>query len=310
MSRRQLPPLHTLETFEVAAQQRSFKRAAEILHLTPSAVSHQIRALEDYLGVELFRRMNRAIELTSGGRAYLEIASQALARLRDGGQRVARQYGRNALKISMGPFIASEIVVPALPSFQREYPDVDIRIETSLQLVDLQHEDVDLVVRFGLPPWKGAQSELLTPVQAIPVCGAGLLQRYPDASPSNLKDIVLIHATPAPDAWNLWARNVGVELGETRQDMWFDSYLTQLRAAEQGVGVALGLLPLISPWLRSGRIVAAWPYPVDIPQGYYLLYRPGDERRKEIRAFRDWLHRLLRAQAQQSVESISSEDLQ
>ena len=194
MSRRQLPPLHTLETFEVAAQHRSFKRAAEILHITPSAVSHQIRALEEHLGVELFRRMNRAIDLTSGGRAYLEITSQSLARLREGGQRVARQYGRNALKISMGPFIASEIVVPALPSFQREHPDVDIRIETSLHLVDLQHEDLDLVVRFGQPPWKGAQSECLVPIQVIPVCGAGLLQRYPDASPGNLKDVVLIHS--------------------------------------------------------------------------------------------------------------------
>lgn len=302
MSRRQLPPLHTLETFEVAAQHRSFKRAAEILHITPSAVSHQIRALEEHLGVELFRRMNRAIELTSGGRAYLEITSQALARLREGGQRVARQYGRNALKISMGPFIASEIVVPALPSFQREHPDVDIRIETSLHLVDLQHEDLDLVVRFGQPPWKGAQSECLVPIQVIPVCGAGLLQRYPDASPGNLKDVVLIHSTPAPDSWKHWARAVGVELGETRQDMWFDSYLTMLRAAEQGVGVALGLLPLVSPWLRSGRLVAAWPYPVEIPQAYHLLYRSGDERRPEVQAFRNWLHRLLSGMAQQSIE--------
>ena len=118
MKLRRLPPLHALEAFEVAARELSFRRAAEALHLTPSAVSHQIKGLEDFLGFALFRRMNRALELTEGGRDYLRVTQDSLDSLREGSQQTRQRYGRHTtLKISAGPFIASEIIVPALPSF-------------------------------------------------------------------------------------------------------------------------------------------------------------------------------------------------
>ena len=162
MKLRRLPPLHALEAFEVAARELSFRKAAEGLHLTPSAVSHQIKGLEEFLGFALFRRMNRALELTEGGRDYLRIVGAGLEGLRQGSEQVQQRHGRRCtLKISTGPYIASEVIVPALPLFQQEHPEIDLRIETKVQPVDLRREDVDIALRFGCGRWPGVTAKRL-----------------------------------------------------------------------------------------------------------------------------------------------------
>ncbi len=294
MRSRRLPPLHTLIAFEAASRGLSFKRAGQELHLTPSAISHQIKALEQFLGFDLFRRGNRSLELTDGGREYLQVVRDTLARLRDGGGRVAERYGRASLKISMGPFIASEIVVPALPSFQELHPDIDVRIGTELRAVDLLHEDLDISLRFGNGIWPHLTAERLMTVAAVPVCTPALSRQLSKRSPADLGDIALIHSSPMPEGWQLWAHVAGVVLGTAKRDVWLDSYLAILRAAEQGVGLAMGLVPMVNPWLKRRKLAMPWPelrYP--IPQGYYLLCRKGDETRPEVDVFRTWLQDLL-----------------
>lgn len=294
MKFRRLPPLHTLEAFEAAARGLSFKTAAEQLHLTASAVSHQIKALESFLGFELFRRGNRSLELTAGGRAYLEVVRDTLSRLRDGSHRVTERYARATLKISMGSFIASEIVVPALPSFQALHPDIDVHIETSVRNIDLLHEDMDIALRFGSGHWSKLAAQLLMQVDAVPICDPVTAQRLAGGSPGSLETVALIHSTPMPEGWKLWAQRAGVELGKPRNDLWLDSYFSIVRAAEQGLGLALGLLPIVNPWLKSGRLAMPWPQlRTTIPQGYYLLHRPADGDRAEVLAFRSWLVELL-----------------
>jgi LysR family transcriptional regulator, glycine cleavage system transcriptional activator len=293
MKFRRLPPLHTLEAFEAAARRLSFKLAAQELHLTPSAISHQIKALEVFLGFALFRRGNRSLELTDGGKAYLTVVNDTLAKLRSGSARVAQRYARASLKISTGPFIASEIIVPALPAFQEAHPDIDVRIDTDLRPIDLLHEDIDVALRFGSGDWKGLAAEPLLRVSAVPARTPALRKR----GPSQLDDITLIHSTPMPDGWTQWAAAAGVTLGTPKRDVWLDSYLAILRAAEQGLGLALGLLPLVQPALTRHRLVMPWPkLKLDIPQGYYLLYRPQDRERPELVAFRSWLLALLRSE--------------
>lgn len=294
MKFRRLPPLHTLEAFEAAARSLSFKRAATDLHLTPSAISHQIKALEQFLGLDLFRRGNRTLELTDGGKAYLAVVRDTLARLRDGSGRVVQRYGRASLKISMGSFIASEIVVPALPSFQQAHPDIDLRIETELRPVDLLHEDVDIALRFGSGQWPHLTAERLMTVAAVPVCTPALARLLRKKTPADLGDTPLIHSSPLPDGWQDWARSAGVTLGKPVRDIWLDSYLAILRAAEQGVGLAIGLVPMVNPWIRQNKLAMPWPkLRSELPQGYYLLYRAGDGDRREVLLFRDWLQTLL-----------------
>lgn len=294
MKFRRLPPLHTLEAFEASARRLSFKLAAQELHLTASAISHQIKALESFLGFALFRRGNRSLELTDGGEAYLQVVRETLARLRSGSARVAQRYARGRLKISAGPFIASEIIVPALPQFQEAHPDIDVHIDTELRPVDLLHEDTDVALRFGSGDWPGLTAELLMHVSAVPVCTPALAKALRQRSPSGLSDIALIHSTPMPEGWAQWAAAAGVSLGTPRRDIWLDSYLAILRAAEQGLGLALGLLPMVQPWIARRKLAAPWPrLKLDIPQGYYLLHRIDDADRPEVAAFRGWLMALL-----------------
>lgn len=294
MKFRRLPPLHTLEAFEAAARGLSFKRAGTELHVTPSAISHQIKALEGFLGFDLFRRGNRSLELTDGGKAYLAVVRDTLARLRDGSGRVAQRYGRASLKISMGPFIASEIVVPALPSFQEAHPDIDVRIETELRPVDLLHEDLDITLRFGSGQWPHLTAERLMNVAAVPVCTPAIAKQLKKRTPSELEDVALIHSSPMPDGWRDWARAASVSLGKPRRDVWLDSYLAILRAAEQGVGLAMGLVPMVNPWIKRRKLATPWPdLKFEIPQAYYLLYRSNDEDRREVQVFRAWLRELL-----------------
>lgn len=294
MKFRRLPPLHTLEAFEASARRLSFKLAAQELHLTPSAISHQIKALEDFLGFELFRRGNRSLELSDGGKAYLAVVRDTLARLRDGSLRVARRHGRTALKISMGPFIASELILPALPSFQDAHPEVDVRIDTDLRPIDLLHEDTDIALRFGSGQWPQLTAEHLLTMSAVPVCTPSLVRALRKRGPAELQDVVLIHSSPMPDAWAMWAKAAGVTLGVPKRDIWLDSYLAILRAAEQGLGLALGMVPLVDPWLRRRKLATPWPQlKMQIPQGYYLVHRPDDSDRPEVLAFRDWLRELL-----------------
>jgi LysR family glycine cleavage system transcriptional activator len=299
MKLRRLPPLHALEAFEVAARELSFRKAAEALHLTPSAVSHQIKGLEDFLGFALFRRMNRALELTEGGRDYLRVTQASLDSLREGSQQARQRYGRHTtLKISAGPFIASEIIVPALPSFQLEYPHIELNIETTLHPVDLRREDMDIALRFGSGHWPGTTAKRLLTVRAVPVCSPAMAEKLRRGTPLGVGDISLIHSTPLPEGWNMWAELSGAKLGKPKGDLWLDSYFAILRAAEQGVGLALGLLPMVNPWLRTGRVVMPWPeLQVEIPQGYYLVHRPADENRAEVQVFCTWLMELLNAEA-------------
>ena len=294
MKMRRLPPLHTLEAFEASARRLSFKLAAGELHLTASAISHQIKALESFLGFELFRRGNRSLELTDGGRAYLVVVRDTLARLRDGSQRVARRHARARLTISMGPFIASETIVPALPSFQEAHPDIDVRIDTDLRAVDLLHEDMDIALRFGNGQWPQLSAHRLMTVWAAPVCSPQMAETLRGRDLAGIDDLVLIQSSPLPEAWAMWGRVAGIALATPKRELWLDSYLAILRAAEQGLGLALGMVPMVDPMLKQGRLVMPWPeLKLQIPQAYYLLHREQDSDRPEIAAFRDWLLRLL-----------------
>ncbi len=295
MKFRRLPPLHTLEAFEASARRLSFKLAAQELHLTASAISHQIKALERFLGFALFRRGNRSLELTDGGTAYLAVVRDTLARLRSGSARIAQQYARASLKISAGPFIASELIVPALPAFQEAHPDIDVRIDTDLRPIDLLHEDMDVALRFGSGQWSNLAAVRLMDVEAVPVCEPSLAAKLRRSGPAGIDQVTLIHSSPLPDGWMQWSTAAGVVLGPPRRDIWLDSYLGILRAAEQGLGLALGLMPMVQPWIRRRRLSMPWPkLRLRIPQGYYLLHRAEDTQRPEVTAFREWLVDLLK----------------
>ncbi|MDX1375601.1 MAG: transcriptional regulator GcvA [Burkholderiales bacterium] len=286
---RDLPSLHLLRVFEAAGRHGSFKRAAEELHVTPSAVSHQIKALEEQLGFALFHRGNRSLTLTDSGREYLGVVDSAFRELREGTARVLRRQRGATLTISMLPGLDRELVLPRLAAFQARVPGVMLRIETSEELADLRHGEADLAVRYGAGRWPGTQSEKLLDLESTPVCSPRFAEANRIDDLRALERLPLIHMSFFPDAWGLWSRAAGLARFTPREALWLDSYAACIDACEQGLGLALGLLPLEQRRIDAGRLVAPFEVRLPNPRGLHLVYRPGDGEREEIRAFRDWL---------------------
>jgi LysR family transcriptional regulator, glycine cleavage system transcriptional activator len=283
---RPLPPLQLLIAFEAAGRLGSFKAAAAELHLTPSAISQQLRALEEHLSLSLFDRLPRAVELSEAGRFYFEVAREVLGLFRQGTVRLHERYGRRTLRVSTDPSVAYEVLIPALGDFQVRYPDIDLRIEASSALVDPRRDLIDAAVRFGRgQPWPGLASDELAAMTSTLVASPALLKKRPIRQPSDLAQHTLLDIAGAPDHWGVIAAQAGFRIGRRQS---FDSYLATLQAAAHGIGLAVGLFPLSSAWVHDGRL--AVPLPLRVPGvGYYLVCRPEDRERADLASLRTWL---------------------
>ena len=291
-SRAPLPPLQLLITFEAAGRRLSFKEAARELHVTPSAVSQQMRALESALGQPLFAREQRAVSLTEAGAFYLEVAREALELVQRGTERLRERFGRRTLRLSADAAVAYEVVIPALPDFQARHPELELRIETSSALLDPGRDGVDAAIRFGRPPWPRLASEQLATMRVTAVAAPALLRKQPLQTPAELAKHVLIEVAAGPDHWSLVAGQLGFRPGRR---VAFDSYLATLQAAAHGVGVALGVFPLSTAWIRDGRLAAPlWPLAGE-GYGFHLVCRPEERTSSEMVALRNWLEERFRA---------------
>lgn len=290
----QLPSLRSLKSFESAARHLSFKAAAEELNVTPSAVSHQIKNLEDELGFALFKRLNRALSLTQAGSAYLEVVQKAFNVLRQGEQEISRRFGKPSVTASIMPFLANELVIPNLLGFQQRYPDIELKLEVSAKAPDFNHSEADIAIRFGMGNWPDViAAEKLSNISGMPVCSPAFLESHPIHCHEDIIDLPLINLGTGHNAWKLWADHVNLPPFEPKSTLHMDVLLAHYQAVEQGLGIGIGVLPLVKPMIKAGRLVAPFPETVQIEEAYYLIIRPGQEERPEIIAFADWLKGLF-----------------
>jgi LysR family glycine cleavage system transcriptional activator len=293
---RHLPGLGALKSFEAAARLLSFTRAADELGVTPAAVSYQMRALEDQLGIKLFQRTSRVVELTEAGRVLLTGVGEAL----DGiGRTVARlrgTEGRPRLTATTSPSFAAKWLVPRLHRFLERFPDADVRIDVSDRLVDLSHEEVDLAVRFGNGKYPGLRVDRLFEETIFPVCSPKLLAgRRPLKQPRDLRHHTLIHVdwqaqwATWPD-WRMWLLAAGLRDLDPQRGLHFTQTAIALQAAIDGQGVALCESTLVADDLASGRLVRPFEMSIRGPAefAYYALTSPV-ETRPLVKAFRDWI---------------------
>ncbi len=276
-----------LPTFELAARHLSFKRTAAELHLTPSAVSQQIQALEEALGVALFRRMTRALELTEAGAHLAAIATELVERYRREAGRLMRRRGEREVRLSAEPFIAHELLIPELAAFREVQPDVDLRIETGMAPVELDRDGVDTAVRYGRGPWPGVAATHLCAVIATPVCAPGLIKGDRLRTPAALARHTLIRLRDQPDPWRRLGDALGIELPAHR--LVLDTYFATLRAAEKHQGIAIGLFPVTTSLVTDGRLVTPLPIRVRARAGFQFVCRPEDARAAAITGVRDWV---------------------
>lgn len=294
LKRSQLP-LNALRAFEAAARHLSFKHAAEELSVTPAAVSQQIRTLEDYLGIRLFRRTSRALILT-------EEAQESLEPLREGFDRIAEACAHllapresNVLRLSLAPSFAAKWLIPRLGRYQEENPDIVVKIDATHELVDFSRGEVDLAIRYGAGEYPGLHVEELMREEVFPVCSPELLEGE-DAirSPADLGRVTLIHDDSSLEdesnpTWPMWLKAAGVAAGEGQRALHFNQTALALEAAIQGRGVVLAKRVLAETDLKQGRLVRPFreSHPVDF--AYYMVC-PEDRRDlPRVARFMDWL---------------------
>ena len=287
-----------LRAFEAVARHLNFRLAAEELALTQSAVSRQIQSLEEDVGVSLFLRHTRAVELTSAGAQLLRAVLPSLERI-DSAVRIIRQSaGRKSVAISTWASFASMWLIPRLEAFQREHPDIDIRIDATDTAVDMDTTDVDIALRYSLPATAPAQAQRLFGEQLTPVISPWLLKSGTRLkTPKDLAQFALVEASDAHRTqhmewltWQRWLEMQRLTRFEPKRWLYFNYAHQMVQAALAGQGVVLARLPLVADSLASGDLVEALPNQrLDSPMAYWLIVGPRSAARPEVLAFCDWL---------------------
>lgn len=293
-----LPPLNAIRVFEAAGRHLSFIRAADELHITPSAVSHQIRLLEERLGVKLFRRLNRQVVLTPEGQSYLLPVRAALEQIGTATARVTGRCARGPLTISVAPSFAVRWLVPRLPDFQHQHPEIEVRPIVSTEVADLRRSDVDVAIRSGRGGWPGLAAHRLMGEELVPVCSPALLEGpKPLRRPEDLAGHTLLQVVPRAGEWRSWLSAVGVTGVDADAGPRFQSLSDAIDAAALGLGVVIVNLVLIGGDLESGRLVRPFTFELPSDTAYYFVCQ--DERSEEprIAAFREWLLEVLATDA-------------
>src|SRR5262245_60539154 len=287
-----LPSLNGLRAFEAAARHLSFTKAAEELSVTQTAISHQIKRLEEELGLKLFVRQNRSLALTAEARDYLPGIRAAFQDLRLATERLKRKENASMLVVSTLTSFAAKWLMPRLSKFQQLHPDLDVRVTTSTELSDFTRDGIDVGIRYGHGKWSGLRSDWLMTEEMFPVCSPALLKgEHPIRTPEDLRHHALLYAShDMEDDWRLWLTAAGVSLDLLKQPaLHFDMIFMTVQAAIDGLGIAVGRTAFVESDLAAGRLVKPFDVSLPIDVGFYLVCPEESAETPKIAAFREWL---------------------
>ena len=282
------PSLKNLRAFCVAARHLSFKLAADELCLTASAVSHQMKELETVLGMRLFERRTRSLELTTAGHRLLDEAEPLLDGLDRALARLARQDGRQTLRVRAPALFANELLIPRLEQFCAAHPLIDVQLDTRdpRPVVHPPTADVSIVLADAPPAGVRAARLFSSPLTAV--CAPQHAARVARLGREVFATLPLILDRTRPFAWSSWAEEVGLARPEPRQMIEFDTMIAAVRAAERGLGIALVPVLLCESWIRSGALVRVFAVELPTADSYYLVSRPHDAERPPVKALTHW----------------------
>lgn len=294
---RHLPPLNGLRAFEAAARHLSFAKAAEELNVTPAAVSQQVKGLEAFYGVQLFRRLTRALMLTDAGQAALPTLREGFDKLAEGASRISNHQSGSVLTVSVTPSFGGKWLVPRLERFASAHPEFDVRIDASEALANFGGDDVDVAIRYGTGEYEGLHAMCLLADAAFPVCSPALLEGvHPLRTPDDLRHHTLLHVqwkmqSEMQPNWGMWLKAAGIEGIDISRGPRFSVEGLAVQAAIEGMGVALTLQSLVTDDLRNGQLVRPFPPSViDATRFCYFFVCPEAVLDvPKVKAFKDWL---------------------
>ncbi|MFT5024083.1 MAG: LysR family glycine cleavage system transcriptional activator, partial [Colwellia sp.] len=284
-----LPPLNALRAFEASARQLSFTRAAEELFVTQAAISHQIKSLEDFLGIKLFMRKNRALLLSEEGQAYYLDIKDVFNAINEATERLFARGEKGAITVSTQPSFAIQWLVPRLNAFYALHPDIDVRIKAVDQPENSLTGDVDVAIYFGRGHWADIDAEQLQKEYLIPVCSPLLLQgKKPLDKVEDLINHTLLHDTSRRD-WKRWFKQVNVKATNVNHGPIFSHSAMVVQAAMHGQGVALAHSFLAKPDIDAGRLICPFEDVLESKNAYYVVCRDRQVDLGKIAAFREWV---------------------
>ncbi len=294
---RKLPPLNSLRAFEAAARHLSFSKAAAELHVTPAAVSQQVKALEAHFSMPLFRRLTRALRLTDAGQAVLPLLGEAFDKLAEADRVLRHRRDDDSLVVSVPPSFGAKWLVPRLGRFRQACPDYEVRLDATDRPADFARESVDLALRYGRGHYPGLHVDCVLEEFVIPVCAPSLLEgEHPLREPADLEHHTLIHLhwTGEPEAapnWRMWLNAAGVKGIDVEQGPRYSMESMAAQAALDGQGVALVSSALVVDDIARGNLVRPFPQATHVQNAfcYYFVCPPAHLARPGVAAFRDWV---------------------
>ncbi len=287
-----LPPLNPLKAFEAAARLGSLTIAAEELGVSQVAVSRQVRVLEEYLGVILFHRSHRSIQLTREGKELSDGISDAFEHINAAVLRVSRRGRRDILAIQSYTTFSQRWLIPRLPLFHAENPQLEVRLTSSTLPVDFSTQNVDAAVRSGQGQWEGLYADKLAAIELVPVCSSSFQQETGLLSSDDLSRVSLLHSIARPNDWAMWLRANGVAIDASR-GFKFENSTLAYEAALQGIGVAIGIKVLVENHLGVGTLIAPFDKTVMLGESYYLTWPKSVKPSLPLKKFHDWLRTQL-----------------
>lgn len=293
---KRLPPLNSLRVFEAAARHLSFTKAADELHVTPGAVSQQIKALEDFIGAPVFRRQKRALLLTDEAQASLPVLREGFDRLSEASRLLASRNDSGKLTVSVAPSLAAKWLVPRLDGFRERHPDVDVWVSACMDIVDFAVDDVDLAIRYGPGGYAGLEVEHLMSETIVPVCSPRLMMgEHKLKKPADLIHHTLLHdGSPDKDescpTWPMWLKAAGVAGVDAQRGPKFNQSSLVIEAAVAGKGVALAKSQLALADLEAARLVIPFDMTTPSSFAYYIVHPASRAASPAVKAFKAWLH--------------------
>lgn len=304
---RRLPPLNAVRAFEAAARHLSFTRAAGELNVTQAAVSHQIKGLEDQLGVRLFRRAGRQLLLTDEGQTLFPAVRDALDGLNAAFARLKRHDAEGILSVTTLPSFATRWLVPKLKAFRALHPEIDVRLSATVEAVDLVAAGIDIGVRYGPGRWPGLMAWRLMDEDMYPVCAPALLDGpQPLRTPQDLARHTLLQDQGMD--WDVWLAAAGVRGVDPDKGPGFMDSSHALSAALDGQGVLLGRSVLVKDELAAGRLVKPFDISIASAYAYWIICPKADANRLKVKLFRDWLLAEAGAEAASSRNATETEE--
>jgi len=287
--KRRLPPLNPLRAFEAAARHMSFTRAAAEMNVTQGAISRQVRALEDFLGFELFERTPKGVEVTENGRIYVNALTEAFEQIARATDEIVTARTHTVLTIRGYTTFLVRWLMPLLPEFQVKYPNIEVRLVSGSDTVNFERDNIDIGIRYGLGRWKGLESDLLFFDALLPVCSPKLLDATKLQHPRDLARATLLHLNLRRDDWPDWLAAAGQENLEPANSLYLEDLGIVYQCAVAGLGVAIGQLAYVRDDLMSSRLVAPFDLVLTRPKGYFLVCPKDRIDVTKIMTFRNWL---------------------